>query len=102
MDYQLANIFTKALLVDRFNYLVRRLEQVIGEPSWPVLTRNQLRIDGDMCIYALTVITMEPNNVKEAITDPAWIDSMQEELLQFKRLDVWVLVPAPDNIKPLT
>ncbi|GJT40698.1 retrovirus-related pol polyprotein from transposon TNT 1-94 [Tanacetum coccineum] len=27
---------------------------------------------------------------------------MQEELLQFKRLCVWVLVPAPDNIKPLT
>nr|GFA70954.1 putative ribonuclease H-like domain-containing protein [Tanacetum cinerariifolium] len=36
------------------------------------------------------------------ITDLAWIDLMQEELLQFKRLDVWVLVPAPDNIKPLT
>nr|GFB01781.1 hypothetical protein [Tanacetum cinerariifolium] len=34
--------------------------------------------------------TMEPKNVKEAMTDPAWIDSMQEELLQFKRLDVWV------------
>nr|GFD33948.1 retrovirus-related Pol polyprotein from transposon TNT 1-94 [Tanacetum cinerariifolium] len=28
--------------------------------------------------------------------------SMQEELFQFKRLDVWVLVPAPDNISPLT
>ncbi|GKD01716.1 retrovirus-related pol polyprotein from transposon TNT 1-94 [Tanacetum coccineum] len=55
-----------------------------------------------MCIYALTVSTMEPRNVKEAMTNPAWIDSMQEELLQFKRLDVWVLVPAPDNIKPLT
>nr|GEV68493.1 hypothetical protein [Tanacetum cinerariifolium] len=40
-------------------------------------------------------------NVKEAMTDPAWIDLMQEELLQFKRLDVWVLVPAPDNISPL-
>nr|GFB11223.1 hypothetical protein [Tanacetum cinerariifolium] len=26
---------------------------------------------------------------------------MQEELLQFKRLDVWVFVPAPDNISPL-
>ncbi|GJW60113.1 retrovirus-related pol polyprotein from transposon TNT 1-94 [Tanacetum coccineum] len=36
------------------------------------------------------------------MTDPAWIESMQEELLQFKRLDVWVLVPLPDNIKPLT
>ncbi|GJS40955.1 retrovirus-related pol polyprotein from transposon TNT 1-94 [Tanacetum coccineum] len=78
------------------------LEQVIGEPSRPVLTRNQLRSDGDMCMYALTVSTMEPKNVKEAMTDPAWIESMQEELLQFKRLDVWVLVPPPDNIKPLT
>ncbi|GKC69406.1 putative ribonuclease H-like domain-containing protein [Tanacetum coccineum] len=46
--------------------------------------------------------TMEPRNVKEAMTDPAWIESMQEKLLQFKRLDVWVLVPALDNIKPLT
>ncbi|GKE63265.1 retrovirus-related pol polyprotein from transposon TNT 1-94 [Tanacetum coccineum] len=53
-------------------------------------------------MYALTVSTMEPKNVKEAMTDPAWIESMQEELLQFKRFDVWVLVPAPDNIKPLT
>nr|GFB25141.1 Gag-Pol polyprotein [Tanacetum cinerariifolium] len=78
------------------------LEQVIGEPSRPVLTRNQLRFDGDMCMYALSVSTMEPKNVKEAMTDPAWIDSMQDELLQFKRLDVWVLVPAPDNISPLT
>ncbi|GKA57112.1 retrovirus-related pol polyprotein from transposon TNT 1-94, partial [Tanacetum coccineum] len=78
------------------------LEQVIGEPSRPVLTRNQLQSDGDMCMYALTVTTMEPKNVKEAMTDPAWIESMQEELLQFKRLDVWVLVPPPDNIKPLT
>ncbi|GJR33705.1 retrovirus-related pol polyprotein from transposon TNT 1-94 [Tanacetum coccineum] len=67
-----------------------------------VLTRNQLRSDGDMYMYALTVSTMEPKNVKEAMTDPAWIKLMQEELLQFKRLDVWVLVPASDNIKPLT
>nr|GEV20734.1 retrovirus-related Pol polyprotein from transposon TNT 1-94 [Tanacetum cinerariifolium] len=35
-------------------------------------------------------------NVKEAMIDPAWIESMQEELLQFKRLDVWY------NITPLT
>nr|GFA98952.1 retrovirus-related Pol polyprotein from transposon TNT 1-94 [Tanacetum cinerariifolium] len=53
------------------------LEQVIEEPSRPVLIRNQLRSDGDMCMYALTVSTMEPKNVKEAMTDPAWIESMQ-------------------------
>nr|GEY94858.1 hypothetical protein [Tanacetum cinerariifolium] len=78
------------------------LKQVIEEPSRPILTRNQLRSDGDMCMYALTVIAMEPKNVKEAMTDPAWIESMQEELLQFKRLNVWVLVPTSDNILPLT
>ncbi|GJW12665.1 retrovirus-related pol polyprotein from transposon TNT 1-94 [Tanacetum coccineum] len=40
---------------------------------------------------------MEPRNVKEAMTDTTWIDSMQEELLQFKMLNVWVLVPPPSN-----
>nr|GFB75604.1 integrase, catalytic region, zinc finger, CCHC-type, peptidase aspartic, catalytic [Tanacetum cinerariifolium] len=45
---------------------------------------------------------MKPKNVKEAMTDPAWIESMQEEFLQFKRMNVWVLVPASDNISPLT
>ncbi|GKC72093.1 retrovirus-related pol polyprotein from transposon TNT 1-94 [Tanacetum coccineum] len=78
------------------------LEQVIGEPLRLVLTRNQLRSDGDMCMYALTVSNMEPSNVKQAMTDPAWIDLMQEELLQFKRLDVWELFPLPDNVKALT
>nr|GEY27406.1 retrovirus-related Pol polyprotein from transposon TNT 1-94 [Tanacetum cinerariifolium] len=33
------------------------------------------------------ISTMELKNVKEAMTDPAWIESMQEVLLQFKRLD---------------
>ncbi|GJW50254.1 retrovirus-related pol polyprotein from transposon TNT 1-94 [Tanacetum coccineum] len=50
----------------------------------------------------MVVSTMEPKNVKEAMTDPAWIESMQKELLQFKRLDVWVSVLVPDNIKPLS
>nr|GEU46238.1 hypothetical protein [Tanacetum cinerariifolium] len=78
------------------------LEQVIREPSRPVLTRNQLKTDGDMCIYALTVSITETKSVKESLTDPSWIESMQEELHQFIRLDVWELVSSPDGIKPLT
>ncbi|GJR09445.1 retrovirus-related pol polyprotein from transposon TNT 1-94 [Tanacetum coccineum] len=75
-----------------------------GQPSTALRTTPAalLRTDGDMCMYALTVSTMEPSNVKQAMTDPAWIDSMQEELLQFKWLDVWELVPLPNNIKALT
>nr|GEU81077.1 integrase, catalytic region, zinc finger, CCHC-type, peptidase aspartic, catalytic [Tanacetum cinerariifolium] len=53
---------------------------------------NQLRSDGDMCMYALNMSTMKPKNVKEAMTDPAWIESMQDELLQFKIMDVWFTV----------
>nr|GEV06463.1 retrovirus-related Pol polyprotein from transposon TNT 1-94 [Tanacetum cinerariifolium] len=71
------------------------LEQVIGEPSRPVLIRNQLLSDGDMSMYALTVSTIETKNVKEAMTDPAWIESMQEELLHIngKR---YILVTVDD------
>nr|GEX18753.1 integrase, catalytic region, zinc finger, CCHC-type, peptidase aspartic, catalytic [Tanacetum cinerariifolium] len=45
---------------------------------------------------------LEPKTIKEALTDPAWIESMQEERHQFIRLDVWELIPSPDGIKPLT
>nr|GEX40985.1 putative nucleotidyltransferase, ribonuclease H [Tanacetum cinerariifolium] len=45
---------------------------------------------------------IEPKTVKEALTDSAWIESMQEELHQFTRLDVWELVSSPNGIKPLT
>ncbi|GJV55629.1 retrotransposon protein, putative, ty1-copia subclass [Tanacetum coccineum] len=72
------------------------LEQVIGEPSRPVLTRNQLRSDGDMCMYALTVSTMEPKNVKEAMTDPAWIESMQEEASSVQKALVYKLLLLKD------
>nr|GEX56824.1 hypothetical protein [Tanacetum cinerariifolium] len=78
------------------------LEQVIGEPSRPVLIRNQLKTDGGMCIYALTVSIIELKSVKKALTNPSWIESMQEELHQFIRLDVLELVLSPNGIKPLT
>ncbi|GKF81132.1 retrovirus-related pol polyprotein from transposon TNT 1-94, partial [Tanacetum coccineum] len=39
--------------------------------------------------------TNEPKNIKEAMLDHSWIESMQDELNQFKRLDVWELVECP-------
>ncbi|GJU98734.1 retrovirus-related pol polyprotein from transposon TNT 1-94 [Tanacetum coccineum] len=73
------------------------LEQVIGDPSKPVMTRNRLQTDSELCMYALTVSTLEPKNIKEAMSDHSWIESMQDELHQFERLDVWELVPRPDG-----
>ncbi|GKD80224.1 retrovirus-related pol polyprotein from transposon TNT 1-94 [Tanacetum coccineum] len=40
-----------------------------------------------MCMFTLTVSRTELKNIKEAMADSAWIESMQEELHQFDRLD---------------
>nr|GEY35053.1 Gag-Pol polyprotein [Tanacetum cinerariifolium] len=71
------------------------LEQVIGNPSQSIRTRRQLELDVEMCMFTLTVSQTEPKNIKEAMADSAWIESMQEELHQFDRLDVWELVDRP-------
>nr|GEX06658.1 hypothetical protein [Tanacetum cinerariifolium] len=73
----------------------RPLDQVRGNPSRPVQTRRQLATDPEMCMFALTVSTAEPKNIKEAMADSAWIEAMQEELHQFDRLQVWELVDKP-------
>nr|GEV92706.1 retrovirus-related Pol polyprotein from transposon TNT 1-94 [Tanacetum cinerariifolium] len=49
-------------------------------------TRRQLAADPEMYMFALTMSTAEPKNIKEAMTDSAWIEAMQEELHQFDRL----------------
>nr|GEZ25828.1 hypothetical protein [Tanacetum cinerariifolium] len=71
------------------------IEQVCGNPSRPMQTRQQLGTDPEMCMYALTVSTAEPKNIKEAMADFAWIEAMQEELHQFDRLQAWELVDKP-------
>nr|GEW96844.1 hypothetical protein [Tanacetum cinerariifolium] len=68
------------------------IEQVIGDPSKPVMTRKRLQTDAEIRMYALTVSTIEPKNIKKAILDHSWIESMQDELNQFKHFDVWELV----------
>nr|GFB22206.1 hypothetical protein [Tanacetum cinerariifolium] len=73
------------------------LVQVIGHPSQSVRTRRQLESDAEMCMFALTVSQTESKNIKEAMADSAWIESMQEELHQFDRLDEEVYVNQPDG-----
>ncbi|GJY45299.1 retrovirus-related pol polyprotein from transposon TNT 1-94 [Tanacetum coccineum] len=61
------------------------------------MTRQRLHTDSEVCMYALTVSTIEPKNIKEAMADHSWIKSMQDELNQFERLQVWELVPRPEG-----
>ncbi|GJV48566.1 gag-pol polyprotein [Tanacetum coccineum] len=72
------------------------LEQVRGNLSKPVQTRQKLAIDPKMCMFMLTVSTAEQKNIKEVMADSAWIKAMQEELHQFDRLHVWELEEGID------
>ncbi|GJY70368.1 retrovirus-related pol polyprotein from transposon TNT 1-94 [Tanacetum coccineum] len=61
------------------------------------MTRQRLHTDSEVCMYALTITTIELKNIKEAMADHSWIESMQDELNQFERLQVWELVPRPEG-----
>ncbi|GJU04324.1 putative ribonuclease H-like domain-containing protein [Tanacetum coccineum] len=45
--------------------------------------------------------TEEPKRVSKALSDPAWVEAMQEELLQFKLQKVWILVDLPKGHKAI-
>ncbi|GKC05511.1 retrovirus-related pol polyprotein from transposon TNT 1-94 [Tanacetum coccineum] len=42
--------------------------------------------------------SLEPNKFKQAITELSWIDAIQEEIHEFKRIQVWELVPCLDKV----
>ncbi|WJX12965.1 hypothetical protein P8452_03412 [Trifolium repens] len=67
---------------------------VIGNPEQGITTRRSNDVIANSCFVSM----FEPKNVKEALTDEFWIEAMQEELNQFKRSEVWDLVPRLDKV----
>nr|GFA58257.1 uncharacterized mitochondrial protein AtMg00810-like [Tanacetum cinerariifolium] len=59
--------------------------QIISDLSSTTQTRSMAR----------EVRDQDPKRVHQALKDPSWIESMQEELLQFKMQKVWILVDLP-------
>ncbi|GKE38136.1 putative ribonuclease H-like domain-containing protein [Tanacetum coccineum] len=57
--------------------------QILGDPKSAVQTRSK----------------EEPKKIAEALQDDSWVQAMQEELLQFKLQQVWVLVDLPHGMK---
>jgi hypothetical protein len=51
--------------------------------------------DKKHCLFACFLSQVEPTSIKQALTDPSWVEAMQEEMQQFKNQDVWVLVDLP-------
>ncbi|GJV84577.1 retrovirus-related pol polyprotein from transposon TNT 1-94 [Tanacetum coccineum] len=78
------------------------INNVIGDPCRPVSTRHQLQTEALFCYFDDILSSVEPKSYKEALTESCWIEAMQEELNEFERLDIWVLVPRPDRVMTIT
>ncbi|GKA56226.1 putative ribonuclease H-like domain-containing protein [Tanacetum coccineum] len=52
--------------------------------------------------HPLDNIIIEPKNYKRALTQTCYIEAIQEELNEFKRLEVWELVPRPNKVMVIT
>nr|GEY22695.1 hypothetical protein [Tanacetum cinerariifolium] len=74
------------------------IANVIGDPSRSVSTKKQLQTDAMWCFFDAFLTTVELKNFKQVMTEPSWIDAMQEEIHEFKRLQVWELVSCPDKV----
>ncbi|GJW16503.1 retrovirus-related pol polyprotein from transposon TNT 1-94 [Tanacetum coccineum] len=51
--------------------------------------------DLHICLFACFLSQEEPKRVSKALSDPTWVEAMQEELLQFKLQKVWILMDLP-------
>ncbi|GJW42949.1 putative ribonuclease H-like domain-containing protein [Tanacetum coccineum] len=88
------------------------LDYVIGDVQSGVQTRRMTKSSNEQgfisvvyegktheylhtCLFACFLSQVEPKKVIQALTDPSWIEAMQDELLQFKLQKVWTLVDLP-------
>jgi hypothetical protein len=68
------------------------VDQILGDTSKGVTTHSRL---ANFCEHYSFVSSIEPFRVEEALQDPDWVLAMQEEINNFKRNEVWSLVPSP-------
>ncbi|GKE62084.1 putative ribonuclease H-like domain-containing protein, partial [Tanacetum coccineum] len=88
------------------------IEHVIGDVQSSVQTRRmstsyseqgflsavyeeKTHQDLHTCLFVCFLLQEEPKRISTALRDPAWVEAMQEELLQFKLQKVWILIDLP-------
>ncbi|GJW56312.1 retrovirus-related pol polyprotein from transposon TNT 1-94 [Tanacetum coccineum] len=59
------------------------IANVTGDPSRSVSTRKQLQTNAMWCYFDAFLTLVKPKNFKQAMTEPSWIDAMQEEIHEF-------------------
>ena len=70
------------------------LDNLISHLNSGIHTRSKTR---NLVAFSAFISSIEPKNVKEALSNADWINSMQEELHQFEISKIWYLVPRPEG-----
>nr|GEX62288.1 hypothetical protein [Tanacetum cinerariifolium] len=63
-------------------------ENVIEDPYRSISTKKQLQTDAMWYYFDAFFTSVEPKTYKEAMLEPSWINSMQEEIQEFERLQM--------------
>ncbi|GKA80439.1 putative ribonuclease H-like domain-containing protein, partial [Tanacetum coccineum] len=89
-EVDMSNITTTYLVPSTPNTKIHKdhsLDHVIGK------THEDLHT----CLFACFLSQEEPKRIAKSLSDSAWVETMHEELLQFKLHKVWVLVDLPKS-----
>ncbi|GJV01727.1 putative reverse transcriptase, RNA-dependent DNA polymerase, partial [Tanacetum coccineum] len=74
----------------------RRMAKTANEQGFlSAVYEGKTHEDLHTCLFACFLSQEEPKRISKALSDPAWVEVMQEELLQFKLQKLWILVNLP-------
>ncbi|GJV79253.1 reverse transcriptase domain-containing protein [Tanacetum coccineum] len=97
--------------------------QILGDPKSAVQTKGKIQKassvqqalvsyiynhnrtnhkDHQNCLLVCFLSQEEPKTISQALEDESWVEAMQEELLQFKLQNVWILVDLPFGKKAIS
>ncbi|GJZ25056.1 putative ribonuclease H-like domain-containing protein [Tanacetum coccineum] len=69
------------------------IDNVIGDVKSSVQTRRMTKPTSEQGFLS----DIEPTSIAKALSDSSWVEAMQEELLQFKLQQVWILMDLPSG-----
>ncbi|GJS11439.1 retrovirus-related pol polyprotein from transposon TNT 1-94 [Tanacetum coccineum] len=121
-EVDMSNITTTYLVPSTPNTRIHKdhsLDHVIGDVQSGVQTRRMIKTtnkqwfisdvyegktheDLHTCLFACFLSQEEPKRIVKALSDSAWVEAMQKELLQFKLQNVWVLVDLPKRKRAIS
>ncbi|GJR20360.1 hypothetical protein Tco_0968887 [Tanacetum coccineum] len=62
------------------------IDNVVGDPSTPVSTRQQLQDEALFYYFDAFLSSVEPKSYKDALTESYWIEAIQEELCNISQI----------------